>query len=179
MVNQLKTNTLRQKMEQDNSIAARLKEALINHGLNSHIAILGVKAGPLAKHLGVSVQTIRKYLTGQAAPSWKNIINMAEFLNVCPGWLAFGTAKHYTNQKTFEVKKIFIQEIFQGLCNNLLHIKLDQEVSERVSIFLHGIINDIVQLEASDEIKLRLIKTSISSASIMENLSWKTPALIK
>ena len=50
------------------NITERLKEALMKRGLGSTVSAIGVQAAPLAKHLGVSVQTIRKYLTGEATP---------------------------------------------------------------------------------------------------------------
>lgn len=157
------------------NITERLKEALMKRGLRSTVSIIGVQAAPLAKHLGVSVQTIRKYLTGEATPDLNKIINIAEFLKVSPGWLAFGLNEVFTDSspKVFEIKKIFIKEIFQCLLKNVLDIKLDEDLLGSIYDFLYGIINDIAQLESSDEMKLRLIKTSIASASIMEKIKWK------
>lgn len=157
------------------NISERLKEALKKRGLRSTTSIIGVQTAPLAKHLGVSVQTIRKYLTGEAIPDLDKIMQISEFLKVSPAWLAFGENvtinEHSSN--VFEIKKIFIQEIFEGLLKNILDIKLDEDLLESIYDFLYGIINDIAQLESSDEMKLRLIKTSIASASIMEKIKWK------
>lgn len=157
------------------SISERLKEALTQRGLRSTTSAIGVQTAPLAKYLGVSVQTIRKYLTGEANPDLAKIIKIAEFLKVSPAWLAFGnnSAISENSQNAFEIKKIFIKEIFQGLFENILDLKLDEDLLESVYDFLYGIINDIAQLESSDEMKLRLIKTSITSASIMEKIRWK------
>jgi transcriptional regulator with XRE-family HTH domain len=161
----------------DNFFSSRLTQALINRGLRSHIAAIGVQATPLAKYLGVSVQTIRKYLANQAIPNLTTISNMAKFLDVSPGWLAFGEESTLSNtEQIFEIKKIFIQEIFTGVFKDILHIQLTDSLSESICDFLYGIINDIVQLETSDEIKLRLIKTAVSSASIMEKTQWKKTA---
>jgi transcriptional regulator with XRE-family HTH domain len=157
----------------------RLKEALMKRGLGSAVSTIGVQASPLAKHLGVSVQTIRKYLTGCASPDLGRIISISEFLQVSPGWLAFGLQELIVNtpQKSFEIKKIFIQEIFHGLFKNVLDIQLEDDLLESIYGFLFGIINDIAQLESTDEMKLRLIKTSIASASIMEKLKWKKTSI--
>lgn len=162
------------------NITERLKEALMKQGFRSTVSAFGVQATPLAKHLGVSVQTIRKYLTGEATPDLNKIIIIAEFLKVSPGWLAFGLNEIFTDsyKSIFEIKKIFIKEIFQGLLQNILDIKLDDDLLESVYDFLYGIINDIAQLESNDKIKLRLIKTSIASASIMEKIKWKKTSLI-
>lgn len=157
------------------NISERLKEALKKRGLRSTTSIMGVQTAPLAKYLGVSVQTIRKYLTGEATPDLSKIIQISEFLKVSPSWLAFGenTTLSDNSINIFEIKKIFIQEIFEGLFKNILEIKLDEDLLDSIYDFLYGIINDIAQLESSDEMKLRLIKTSITSASIMEKIKWK------
>lgn len=157
------------------NITERLKEALVKRGLGSSVSAIGVQTSPLAKHLKVSVQTIRKYLTGKATPDLNKIIKIAEFLKVSPGWLAFGLNDVFTDSslKIFEIKKIFIREIFQGIFTNILDIKLDDDLLGSIYDFLYGIINDIAQLESNDEMKLRLIRTSIASASIMEKITWK------
>lgn len=161
-------------------LITRLKEALTKAGLVSAVSNIGVQASPLAKHLGVSVQTIRKYLTGQASPDLAKIIAMSEFLNISPSWLAFGEKENYGNfcNYGFEIKKMFLKEIFKGLFSDILDIELENELLESICDFLYGIINDIAQLESTDEMKLRLIKTSIASASIMEKVKWKKLATI-
>lgn len=159
----------------------RLKEALVKAGLVSRLSSIGVQAAPLAKHLGVSVQTIRKYLTGQAYPDLDKITAMADFLKVSPAWLAFGESEDYKNLPKihgFEIKKVFLQEIIKGLFSNILDIELEEDLFQSICDFLYGIINDIAQLESQDEMKLRLIKTSIASASIMEKVKWKKLATI-
>ena len=147
----------------------RLKEALIRAGLVSRLSSIGVQAAPLAKHLGVSV------------PDLDKIIAMADFLKVSPSWLAFGEEEDYKNLPKvhgFEIKKIFLQEIIKGLFSNILDIELEEDLFQSICDFLYGIINDIAQLESQDEMKLRLIKTSIASASIMEKVKWKKLATI-
>lgn len=159
----------------NNCLAERLKEALMKRGFGSRTSTIGVQAGPLAKHLGVSVQTIRKYLTSYAYPDLNKIASISEFLKVSPGWLAFGHNENFSESlsNNFEIKRIFIKEIFQGLLKNVLNIELEEDLLESVYDFLYGIINDIAQLDSIDEMKLRLIKTSITSASIMEKIKWK------
>jgi transcriptional regulator with XRE-family HTH domain len=154
----------------------RLKQAFMEAGLQSATSAIGVKASPLAKYLGVSVQTIRKYLAGDVYPNLEKITQIADFLKVSPAWLAFGEAIDYKNMQasnSFEIKKIFLQEIIRGLFNNILNIQLESDLQEATCDFLYGIINDIAQLEAAEDIKLRLIKTSIASAKIMEKITCK------
>lgn len=159
-------------------LIARMKTLLIKKGFKSSSSKIGVQVRPLANYLGVSVQAARKYFINDAMPDLKTLIRIANFLEVSPVFLVFGIKKTTNNkQRFFEIKKQFVEEIFEWIFKDVLKVELEEKTAESIYTFLYGIMNDIAQLDSNDDTKLRLIKMAISSAkssaSIMENVNWQ------
>ena len=156
------------------NFVTRLTNGMIKKGFASNTAKIGVQAAPLANYLSVSVQMIRKYFSGETVPDINTIIKISKFLDVCPAWLTFGiSANSACSENKFHIKKQFIDEIFNGLFQDVLGIKIEPDLEVAITNFLYGIINDIGQLDADDKMKSHLIKTAVSSASILGTKRWK------
>jgi transcriptional regulator with XRE-family HTH domain len=90
----------------------RLKDALIKAGLHSLRSTSGVDIHKLVEITGYSPQICRKYLRGQAIPEPYKLIEIAEKLNVSPGWLLFGDHKQSEDQENILISKQVLHYIF-------------------------------------------------------------------
>ncbi len=119
----LMAHRLKKKFMNKNTITAsfaeRLRTSLMNGGYQSSRGISGVHVSKFASAIGYSPQICRKYLRGEAIPEPQKLYEIAEHLNVSPGWLLFGDS-HATQD--LQSNKITISK-------NLLH-HLFKHISE-------------------------------------------------
>lgn len=149
------------------NFSSRLIRLLIQNGYTSRSASTGVKVKELAQHAGCSFEMARRYTNGTALPDPLAIKNIANWLNVEPGWLLFGSTQeefHSTNDALTLNK----QEL-NVLLEKIIPVYLKKEVSllndlSQLHDFFSDVIADFTRLHAPLNLKLKLLETSISSA---------------
>jgi len=150
-----------EKVNLTKQFAYRLRDAMIAAGFNSQRSTSGVCIHKLAEITGYSVQICRKYLRGEAIPEPVKLIDIAAKLHVSPGWLLFGDAHDDLNisQNKLTLSKNLLHYIFtraECLYNGALK---EQEIPD----FLMELINDISQINASEEQSKKIIDLALSS----------------
>lgn len=80
------------------AFANRLVDVLKAKGHLSDVAVSGVKTKVIAEKLACSIQIARRYTLGEAFPEIEQLIKLANWLDVSPGWLLFGEEKKSENQ---------------------------------------------------------------------------------
>lgn len=143
----------------------RLRDALIDAGFHSPRSSSGVCVQKLVEITGYSSQICRKYLRGEVLPEPTKLMEIAEKLKVSPGWLLFGDdCLGKTNEKFFISQKL-LHYIFKRAC------KLYQcsHSSEEVADFLLDLIQDVTQINATDEQSKKIVDLAISSSQHFGN----------
>ena len=147
------------------SFAERLCSSLINAGYQSTRTNSGVNIAKFAMQIQYSPQICRKYLRGEAIPEPHKICEIAEILNVSPGWLMFGDCH---GQQELESNKITISK-------KLLH-HLFSHISELCSpipsphylpnLWLE-LTEDIQALNANEEQSKKIIDMALASLKLI------------
>ena len=149
-----KTNLIKQ-------FATRLRDTLIAANYCSSRSTSGVDIQRFAQLTGYSTQICRKYLRGEAIPELNKLVEIADHLQVSPGWLLFGDS--HTNMHP-EKNKITISR-------NLLHYifahanqlyQSDQSNQEKVSSLLLELTHDVSQIDVNDEQSKKIIDIALS-----------------
>lgn len=150
-----------EKVDLTKQFAYRLRDAMIDAGLNSQRSATGVCIHKLAEMTGYSLQICRRYLRGEAIPEPAKLVEIAEKLGVSPGWLLFGDSH---NEKQVDELNVVVNK-------NLLHYiftrardlyNVSQDKSE-VPDFLLDLINDLSQINASEEQSRKIIDLALAS----------------
>jgi len=149
-----------EKVDLTKQFAYRLRDAMIAAGFNSQRSTSGVCIHKLAEITGYSVQICRKYLRGEAIPEPVKLVEIATKLRVSPGWLLFGDSH---NDTTNSENKITITK-------NLLHYILTRAANlyntplgNNIPGFLLDLINDVSQINASEEQAKKIIDLALAS----------------
>lgn len=150
-----------EKVDLTKQFAYRLRDAMIAVGFNSQRSASGVCIHKLAEITGYSVQICRKYLRGEAIPEPIKLIEIAAKLQVSPGWLLFGDSH---NDNAIASDKITISK-------NLLHYIFTRagnlynasHSEDEVPGFLLELIDDLSQINASEEQSKKIIDLALSS----------------
>jgi transcriptional regulator with XRE-family HTH domain len=124
----------------------------------------GICIQTLAKFAGASEQICRRYLRGDALPDYEKVKQIADSLQVNPGWLLFGDEGHPV------ISKNQIDE-------TLLHYILKQShylyrdslrVNDDYADFVLGLVKEVRTIDTSKENLLKIIDLAISSISSYE-----------
>ena len=150
-----------EKVDLTKQFAYRLRDAMIAAGFNSQRSTSGVCIHTLAQITGYSVQICRKYLRGEAIPEPVKLVEIATKLQVSPGWLLFGDSH---NDKATSSNQITISK-------NLLYYIFTQASSlynsahsvDEIPGFLLDLINDVSQINASEDQSKKIIDLALSS----------------
>lgn len=150
-----------EKVDLTKQFAYRLRDAMIAAGFNSQRSTSGVCVHKLAEITGYSVQICRKYLRGEAIPEPLKLVEIAEKLQVAPGWLLFGDSH---NDSPLAGDKLIISK-------NLLHYIFTRAASlynaahleDDIPNFLLDLINDLSQINTSEEQSKKIIDLTLSS----------------
>ncbi len=149
-----------EKVDLTKQFAYRLRDAMVAAGFNSQRSSSGVCIHKLTEITGYSVQICRKYLRGEAIPEPVKLVDIAAELNVSPGWLLFGDYDDSANRNKISISKKLLLYILTCAADlyNTPHI------GNEVPGFLLGLINDLSQINASDEQSKKIIDLALSSA---------------
>lgn len=150
-----------EKVNLTKQFAYRLRDAMIAVGFNSQRSTSGVCIHKLAEITGYSVQICRKYLRGEAIPEPVKLMEIAEKLQVSPGWLLFGDAHNDQglSQDKVNINKNLLHYIFtRASC--LYNGDLEKQ---EIPNFLMELINDISLINANEEQSKKIIDLALSS----------------
>lgn len=150
-----------EKVDLTKQFAYRLRDAMIAAGYNSRRSVSGICIHKLSEITGYSLQICRKYLRGEAIPDPVKLVEIAAQLQVSPGWLLFGDSH---NDSSMNRDKIIISK-------NLLHYILRQaanlynmpHVGKETPGFLLELINDVSQIDTSEEQSKKIIDLALAS----------------
>ncbi|MDP3561941.1 MAG: helix-turn-helix domain-containing protein [Legionellaceae bacterium] len=145
--------------------ADRLRDTLIAANYSSSRSTSGVDIHRFAEMTGYSPQICRKYLRGQAIPETNKLAEIAEKLNVSPGWLLFGDShvntQHEENKIT--ISKDLLHYIFTH-ANSLYHA--EHSNSEVLPKFLLELTNDVSQINANEEQSKKIIDLALGGVDM-------------
>jgi transcriptional regulator with XRE-family HTH domain len=151
-----------EKIALNKQFAYRLKEALLLAGFSSGRSTSGVDIHKLADITGYSSQICRKYLRGEAIPEASKLVDIAEGLNVSPGWLLFGEqdANRPGSSNKISISKNLLHYIFLR-ANELYN---DHDLTSDVAGYLMDLSYNVSKINASDEESKKIIDLALSSA---------------
>lgn len=150
-----------EKIDLTKQFAYRLRDAMIAAGLNSQRSASGVSMHKLAEITGYSLQICRRYLRGEAIPEPLKLMEIAEKLNVSPGWLLFGDSHNDVpvDENHLLVNKRLLHYVFTQ-ARDLYNVSRDKN---EVPDFLLDLLNDISQINASEEQSRKIIDLALAS----------------
>lgn len=141
--------------------AQRLRDAMLASGHQSHRSTSGVSIHKLSEITGYSVQICRKYLRGEALPEPTKLVEIAQKLQVSPGWLLFGETQNLLQpgEQTIVIRK----NLLNHLLTQAAHLYNNQQMQNNFPDFLMDLINDISQINASEEQSKKIIDLAMTS----------------
>lgn len=139
----------------------RLRDALLAAGFDSQRSPTGVCTLKLAEITGYSVQICRRYLRGKAIPDALKLREIAEKLEVSPGWLLFG--EHERNNQKSRVINLSEELLHYLLIKNTALLKTAAS-TEAIAQFLVHLVADIDRMNVTDEQAKKIIDIAITSA---------------
>lgn len=148
-----------QKITLTKQFALRLRDAMIAAGFHSQRSVSGVSLHKLAEMTGYSLQICRKYLRGEVIPEPTKLMEIAQKLNVSPGWLLFGDT-HQISSTQLSVSKNLLHYILMKARCLYNTASLEQEVPN----FLMELIEDVRLINATEEQSKQIIDLAFSSA---------------
>lgn len=150
-----------EKVDLTKQFAYRLRDAMIAAGFNSQRSTSGVCIHKLAEITGYSLQICRKYLRGEAIPEPIKLAEIAATLQVSPGWLLFGDSH---NDSSLSPDKIIISKnLLIYILKKAASLYNAPHLSSDVPGFLQELINDVSQINASEEQSKKIIDLALSS----------------
>lgn len=152
-----------EKVDLTKQFAYRLRDSLIAAGHNSHRSITGVNMDRLIEITGHSRQICHRYLNGKALPEPAKLAEIAEKLNVSPGWLLFGDCHNDSPQSSsnITISSNLLRYIFEQ-ANTLYTV---HRTKNEVSDFLMDLAFDVSQIDASEEQSKKIIDLALASAT--------------
>lgn len=133
----------------------RLIQTMKLRGFSASRSPHGICMKSLSTFTLASEQICRRYIRGEALPSYEKIINIAKELNVSPGWLLFGDEKDKTKNRIID------EELLAYILKSTHPLFPNQ--SEDFSEFVIGLLKDIKDIHTSDENIYKLIDLAVGS----------------
>ncbi|ARG96566.1 helix-turn-helix domain-containing protein [Legionella micdadei] len=150
-----------EKVDLTKQFAYRLRDAMIAAGFNSQRSTSGVCIHKLAEITGYSVQICRKYLRGEAIPEPVKLVEIAAKLNVSPGWLLFGDS--HSDDATSGNKVTITKNLLLYILTHAAKLYNMPHLGKETPGFLLDLINDVSQINASEEQSKKIIDLALSS----------------
>ena len=143
------------------SFAERLRRSLIDAGYQSNRSTTGVDIQKFAKKIHHSPQICRKYLRGEGIPEPQKFLEIADLLNVSPGWLMFGDC-HATSEQ--QDKKITInRNLLHHLFTHISQLCASTASTQYLPNFWLELTEDLQSIETSEEQSKKIIDFALSS----------------
>lgn len=140
--------------------AERLISAMKLRGYGSSRSPHGICMKSLAKFADASEQICRRYMRGEALPSYDKIIAIAEALTISPSWLLFGETTDIKSSKYLD------DEILHYILMHSQALYQDKSSSsQEYADFIVGLVKDIRDIDTSKENLLKIIDLALGSIS--------------
>lgn len=150
-----------EKVNLTKQFAYRLRDAMIAVGFNSQRSTSGVCIHKLSEITGYSVQICRKYLRGEAIPEPVKLAEIAEKLQVSPGWLLFGDS--HNDQGIPPDKLLINKNLLYYLFSKAPDLYNGSLLKEEIPNFLMELINDVSLINATEEQSKKIIDLALAS----------------
>jgi len=156
------------------SFANRLTQALTNKGYIALRSTKGTGIKILTEIMGTSEQICRRYLRGDAMPSYQKIQQLADYLNVNPGWLVFGDAGDTTDPSK-QIDKKLLHYILKK--SHYLYAS-SQPDNEDYADFVLQLIAETSNIDTSLENLFKIIDVAIASVFAYEEKRQKQDVML-
>ena len=140
--------------------AKRLTQALKLRGHVSSRSPNGICMKTLASFADASEQICRRYIRGEALPSYEKIVAIAAALSVSPSWLLFGEKNDIKSQE--ETDDELLSYI---LVNSQKRLQTQRLKPEEYADFVLGLLKEIRDIDTSLDNRYKIIDLAIGSAS--------------
>ncbi|HVT62637.1 MAG TPA: helix-turn-helix transcriptional regulator [Legionellaceae bacterium] len=165
------TTTIKPYINQE--FAQRLREALLSKGYCSSRSPSGVHMQKFADMTGYSLQICRKYLRGEAIPELNKLVEIAQQLEVSPGWLLFGDchSKHPNEKNKITISKELLHYIYFNVSK--LQYPEDPTLEQRTHFFV-DLTQEVSNIALNSAQSKKIIDLALNSAKhfvIKESLS--------
>lgn len=151
------------------SFANRLIQALTNKGYIALRSPKGTGIKILTEITGTSEQICRRYLRGDAMPSYQKIQQLADYLDVNPGWLVFGDAGDAADPSK-QIDKKLLHYILKK--SHYLYAN-SQPDNEDYADFVLQLIAETSNIDTSLESLFKIIDVAIASVFAYEEKRQK------
>ncbi|MBI5448593.1 MAG: hypothetical protein HY939_07740 [Gammaproteobacteria bacterium] len=144
------------------AFSERLVSLLKQKGFQSHTAVSGVKIKILSEKLDCSVQIARRYTLGEALPEPEQLLKMAQWLEVSPGWLLFGEEK--INNKGFDERLNIDPDLLRYILIKMQPFFSNTSEVDAVVEFTLDLLYDASHLKTTKNMLHKMIDMAIHSA---------------
>ena len=146
------------------AFANRLIDTLKAKGFTASRSPNGICIKTLAEFSGASEQICRRYIRGDALPDYEKVKQVAEHLQVNPGWLLFGNEGHPV-PSTHQVDESLLHYILKQ--SHHLY-RNDYGNNDDYADFVLGLIKEVRSIDTSEKNLLKIIDLAIGSISSYE-----------
>jgi transcriptional regulator with XRE-family HTH domain len=148
------------KLDFNQHFAFRLRQSMIDAGFASMKSTSGVNLQSLVDITGYSLQICRKYLRGEAIPEPLKLLEIAQALNISPGWLLYGDSPETASPK----QGIKIQpEILEYILLKSHRFMQNNPLGDESPRFLLDLIQRISQIKTEDAQSRQIIDLAFAS----------------
>lgn len=143
------------------SFAERLRISLIKAGYTSNRSSTGVDILKFAQFTQYTPQICRKYLRGETIPEPQKLSEIAQHLQVSPGWLLFGDSH---SSEANETHKITISKnILHHLFTHISQLCTPQNSLDSLPNFWLELTEDLQEFNQNEERSKKIIDMALSS----------------
>lgn len=137
----------------------RLIDSMKAKGFTASRSPNGICMHTLATFADASEQICRRYIRGEALPSYEKIMAIAKQLNVSPGWLLFGEQSASNSSQIDETLLHYILKKSHHLYRE------ETSQTDDYADFVVELLKDIREIETSKDNLEKIIDLAISSIS--------------
>lgn len=131
----------------------------------------GVNFSQLAKEIGKSTHLTRNYVLGISFPTLETLIKMANFLEVPPGWLLFGSNPVIPKRLRQEEYIIMDRCTLQPILKKTVPLLKSSAYSLKKRIkFVIDMIHDISRLNVDEKTRLKIINLAFSKIEFKKSI---------
>ena len=146
------------------AFAQRLIKMLKDKGHIASRSPNGICIKTLSEFTGASEQICRRYVRGDALPDYEKVKQLAEHLQINPGWLLFGD-EGYPAPSNHQID----EQLLHYILKQSHHLyRYTSENNDDYADFVLGLIKEVRSIDTTKEILLKIIDLAIGSISSYE-----------
>lgn len=151
------------------SFANRLINTLKDRGHTASRSPNGICIKTLAEFTGASEQICRRYIRGDALPDYEKVRQLANHLQVNPGWLLFGD-----EAQTAPKKNEIDEKLLHYILKQSHHLyPVSQASNDHYADFVLGLIKEVRTIDTSENNLLKIVDLAIGSISSFKEKNKK------